>query len=182
MNFAVGALDNYQNKILLGIINKGIITTPNSVIKSYVEKYSGRKNSGVTLYEVLTIIGPWLLGLIIIILGLWGLTARKALQKLHCSEESLKKEKAWLNATMHSIGEAVIATDINGRVVQMNFVAEELVQCEESYAKGEITSELYTLYNSAKKQYIDDPVAKVLKELNVVEFKQNIVLINNLKF
>ena len=182
LNFAVGALDNYQSKILLGIINKGIITTPDSVIKSYVEKYSGRKNSGVTLYEVLTIIGPWLLGLIIIILGLWGVTARKALRKLHCSEESLEKEKAWLNATMHSIGEAVIATDVNGRVVQMNFVAEELVQCEESYAKGEITSELYTLYNSAKKQYIDDPVVIVLKELKVVEFKQNIVLINKLKF
>ena len=182
LSFSVAAIDNYQNKTFLGIINKGIITIPNSVINSYIEKYSGRKNSGITFYEFLTLIGPWVLGLIVIILGLWGVTARKALRKLHISEESLKKEKAWLNATMHSIGEAVIATDVDGRVVQMNFVAEELVQCEEFYAKGLITSELYNLYNSVEKKFIDDPVAVVLKELRVVELKQDIVLVNNVKF
>src|SRR6056297_2195245 len=42
------------------------------------------------------------------------------------AEEALRKSEETLRTTLHSIGDAVISTDINGRITSMNPVAESL--------------------------------------------------------
>ncbi len=174
--FSATLLDNPDNRLLLGIINKSIIVTPKEIINSYLSKYYVKDKIEMSFYEAILFIGPWIIGAIAIILALWGYTTKKALVKLHKSEDSLQKEKSWLSATMRSIGEGVIATDVLGKIVQMNIVAEELTQCRESQAVGKFTGEVYSLYNSAFLTKERDPVEIALHEQEVVDLQNNIKL------
>src|SRR5438105_15254309 len=59
------------------------------------------------------------------------LTRRRAV------EEALQKSEESLRMTLESIGDAVIATDIEGRVTRMNAVAERLTGWKIDDARGQ---------------------------------------------
>jgi CheY-like chemotaxis protein len=60
-------------------------------------------------------------------------TIEMALYK-HEMERKLRQSQQWLSATLHSIGDAVIATDDQGRITFMNPVAQELTGWTEGEA------------------------------------------------
>jgi CheY-like chemotaxis protein len=62
-------------------------------------------------------------------------TIEMALYK-HRMEKKLKESEQWLSTTLKSIGDAVIATDRNGRIAFMNPVAENLTGWTQSDAFG----------------------------------------------
>ena len=53
----------------------------------------------------------------------------QALDEANLSETALSQEKYRIEVMLHSITDAVIATDANGRVQFMNPVAEDLMAC-----------------------------------------------------
>ncbi len=178
IDFNLTLIDNSQNHILLDIINKGIITVSEKSVDNVIQRYRTVPEHVPSLYNLIVLVGPWVLLFGVILLALWGYITKKALIRLHYSESSLRTEKAWLDAMMHSLGEGVIATDIQGRVVQINYVAECLLNCSEAKAIGRSTGNLYKLYNTLNKKLETDPVHKVLEKKAVVEFQHNTLLIN----
>lgn len=66
----------------------------------------------------------------------------------------LEKEKGLLEATLLSIGDAVITTDINRRITKLNVVAEELTGWNDKEAQGRELDEVFTIVNPK----IDKPV------------------------
>ena len=178
LTFSAGLVDIPSNRILLNILNKGIITIPDRTIESLKKKYVKPNRTILGIRDIVVIVGPWILGLIIIVLALWGYTTRRSLHRLHESENNLQNEKAWLNATMYSIGEGVIATDVSGCVVQINFTAENILQCKESEVIGKPAADICALVDAANEEKISDPLAIALQEVRVVELQHNIVLIN----
>ncbi len=181
IDFNLTFIDNPQNRILLDIVNKGIITLSENTINNVLQRYNKLPDHVPSLYSLIMLIGPWILVFGVILLALWGYITKKALKRLHRSESNLRTEKAWLDAMMHSLGEGVIATDVQGRVVQINYVAERLLNCPEAKAIGRSTGNLYKLYNTFTKKLEVDPVHKVLDKKNMVEFQHNILLINQNK-
>ena len=72
----------------------------------------------------------------------------------------LAAQRANLDATLRSIGEAVIAVDVFGRVRFMNRVAEQLLGCEEAQARDQL---LTTVFRIARSSSDDDALAAALR-------------------
>jgi signal transduction histidine kinase/CHASE3 domain sensor protein len=72
----------------------------------------------------------------------------------------LADQRANLDATLRSIGEAVIAVDVFGRVRFMNRVAEQLLGCEEGEARDQL---LTTVFRIARSSADDDALAAALR-------------------
>jgi PAS domain S-box-containing protein len=69
-----------------------------------------------------------------------------------------------LAVTLRSIGDAVIATDSEGRVVLLNTVAEELTGWSSARARGAPLERVFRIVDEAHRAPVDSPVAKVMRE------------------
>ncbi len=84
------------------------------------------------------------------------ITERKRMQ------DDLARREAEMRTTLYSIGDAVISLDINGCVLLMNPVAEQLTGWSEPEAHGKTLEEVFCLINEKTRAKIDNPVTLVL--------------------
>ncbi len=96
--------------------------------------------------------------------------ARQMTSSLRTSEESLA-------ITLHSISDAVIATDVSGRVTRMNQTAEHLCGWALTEARERPLSEVFRIVGSDTRQAIADPVQSVIKSGKVAGPAKNAVLL-----
>jgi PAS domain S-box-containing protein len=93
------------------------------------------------------------------------------------SEESYAREQ-WLNTTIRSIGDAVIACDIDGKVAFMNRVAENLTGWNEDEARGVTLHEVFPIFNEETRAVVENPVDKVRRLGTVVGLANHTFLIS----
>jgi PAS domain S-box-containing protein len=77
------------------------------------------------------------------------------------AEDALAEQREWLETTLESIADAVIATDVQGRVVFMNAVAEHLTGWRAETAHGKPSREVFRTIHEQSRQ-LEDPVRRVL--------------------
>ncbi|NOZ10526.1 MAG: PAS domain S-box protein [Gammaproteobacteria bacterium] len=82
-----------------------------------------------------------------------------------------------LALTLDSIGDGVIATDITGRVTNMNPVAETLTGWMKNEAMGLPLTEILTMVNAATRATVSNPVLRVLQHGKIVGLANHTVLI-----
>jgi len=82
-----------------------------------------------------------------------------------------------LRVTLASIGDAVIATDVDGRVTLINRVAAELTGWSSADAVGKQLEDVFVIRNELTNQLVENPVAKVLRQGAVVGLANHTVLI-----
>ena len=83
-----------------------------------------------------------------------------------------------LKITLNSIGDAVIATDVEGRVQRMNPLAERLTGWMFADAQGMNLSEVFHIVNAHSRVRMPNPVEKVLAEEVIVGLANHTVLIS----
>jgi PAS domain S-box-containing protein len=93
------------------------------------------------------------------------------------AERALADERERLAVTLRSIGDAVITTDREGRVVFLNRVAEDLTGWTQAEACGRPLSEVFRIVNEKTGEPAEDPVAKVLATGGIVGLANHTVLI-----
>jgi len=93
------------------------------------------------------------------------------------AEEAIAEQREWLETTLESIGDAVIATDVNGLVVFMNRVAEQLTGYAATAAEGRRCEEIFNIVNEQTRRTVDNPATRVLAEGAVVGLANHTVLI-----
>jgi PAS domain S-box-containing protein len=98
----------------------------------------------------------------------------KAVQRW--GEASYTREQ-WLNTTLRSIGDAVIACNPDGKVVFMNQVAEQLTGWKESEANGVPLSEIFVICNQRTRASVESPVEVVRRSGKVVGLANHTILI-----
>lgn len=91
-------------------------------------------------------------------------------QQLRLSEENLA-------ITLHSIGDAVIATDAAGRVNRMNAAAEQLSGWTLAEAGGRALAEVFRIVHTETRQPMADPVQLVMEKGQTVELAQPTLLL-----
>ncbi len=93
------------------------------------------------------------------------------------AEEALgKSEKRW-EATLESIGDAVIATDTAAKVTFMNKVAEETTGWTLSEAVGNPLGQVFRIVNEVTQRVVENPVTKVLQKGVIVGLANHTILV-----
>jgi diguanylate cyclase len=88
-----------------------------------------------------------------------------------------EEERTLFKTTLHSIGDGVISTDINGNVDIMNSVAESLTGWTMEEAKGHPFKSVFVIINEFTRTKCDDPVEKVFKTEEIIELENHTLLI-----
>jgi PAS domain S-box-containing protein len=89
----------------------------------------------------------------------------------------LSQSKENLRATLDSIGDAVIATDINGRITRMNPVAQKLTGWPLEDALGKPLEQVFVVIHSQTRKQAYNPVRHVLKNGHTLELANHTALI-----
>ncbi len=92
-------------------------------------------------------------------------------------EESLAAEKEQLSVTLRSIGDGVITTDTEGRIILINKAAEQLTGYTQEEAVGKPLHTVFRIVSEKTLAPCENPVERVLKEGAVVGLGNNTVLI-----
>ena len=89
---------------------------------------------------------------------------REHQQALEESQAELRKQKEWLQVTMTSIGDAVIATDSEGRISFLNPAATALTGWTEQEALGRPVRDVFHIIDETTRRPGEDVVARALSE------------------
>lgn len=93
------------------------------------------------------------------------------------AEAALAAEKEQLAVTLRSIGDGVITTDILGRIVLLNKVAEQLTGWSSDDALGKPIETVFNIVREKTGERVDNPVYGVLKSGSPKELKDHTALI-----
>jgi len=98
-------------------------------------------------------------------------------EKVREREMALRESEDRYRTTLASIGDAVISTDVSGRVTFMNRIAEELTGWKASEVSLEPVVEVFNIVNEQSHKRVEDPVMKVLREGSIVGLANHTILL-----
>ena len=82
-----------------------------------------------------------------------------------------------LRITLASIGDAVITTDLDGRVTNLNPVAEALTGWPNAEAQGQALENVFAIVNETSRQPVENPALRALREGAIVGLANHTVLL-----
>lgn len=92
------------------------------------------------------------------------------------AEQALRNSEQRLAITLHCIGDAVIATDPQGRITRLNATAERLTGWPAAQALGQPLAEVFQIFGAQTREPVPDPVALVLERGQTVGLANDTVL------
>ena len=183
------------NKILIGFILRALLFVDNITIKirpypllltvvlflslffSNLSTYGQSNINGSKLfyqkYRVLVLVTIFIFvvlatGMFILIRGLF---------KKKQIEKKLTNEKEFLEVMIQSIGDGVIATDLEGKILIQNKMAERLTGWDASYAKGKSLNEIFKIIHKITRMPCENLIDKVLQSGQIIGLRKDAVLI-----
>nr|WP_315234694.1 PAS domain-containing protein [uncultured Albidiferax sp.] len=103
---------------------------------------------------------------------------RRQLRIADASQRALADNEDSLTALLQSIGDAVLATDIDGRITRMNPLAERLTGWPLAQARGRPVSEVFCIINEQTRQPAEVPVDRVLATGTLQELANHTLLVH----
>ncbi len=91
--------------------------------------------------------------------------------------KELFEEKERAQVTLESIGDAVITTDIHGKIDYVNAVAENLTGWSQEEAQGRQVEHVFRIINEITREKSVNPVERCINEGRIVELANHTVLI-----
>ena len=92
-------------------------------------------------------------------------------------EDRLFEEKELAQVTLHSIGDAVITTNVDAQIEYLNPIAEKLTGWKTEDAFGRNLAEVFHVISEETRQPVIDPVKRCLQEDRVVGLANHSILI-----
>jgi diguanylate cyclase (GGDEF)-like protein/PAS domain S-box-containing protein len=92
-------------------------------------------------------------------------------------EEALFVEKERALVTLNSIGDAVISTDIDGRITFLNVVAQNMTGWSWQEAAGQPMAEVFRILDATTRKAIEDPTEMAIGRDRIVHLPPNCLLI-----
>ncbi len=97
---------------------------------------------------------------------------------IQAAQERLTASEQQLSITLHSIGDAIIATDTAARITLMNPVAENLTGWPITEALGRPIQDIFIIENALTGKRVDFPVRQVLQEGVVLGLANHTILLS----
>lgn len=160
---------DYRGKDVIAYVDK--IPGPNwlFVAKMDVDEILGEYKVEALLLAVFFIL---LISLFWLGLALYYNYRQKSLFK------NLWESQEEFRTTLYSIGDAVITTDIDGRIKYLNQIAENLTGWKELQAKGKPLTKVFNIINENTRRKVDNPVNKVLESGLIIGLSNHTILIS----
>ena len=114
----------------------------------------------------------------ILLLSLVFVVLLRELSERKRAQEALAKSEKWFSTTLASVGDAVIATDMNGGVTFMNSVAESLTGWTRAEAAGKSMDLIFDIVNKETRRTVENPVKKVFRDRKVVGLANHTLLLS----
>jgi PAS domain S-box-containing protein len=102
------------------------------------------------------------------------IAARDSLQE---RTKELSQQREWFQVTLSSIGDAVITTDLNGKVTFLNPMAEKMTGWKSPEATGRPLEQVFNIIDEKTRLPLDNPLHKALIEGVVVGLANHTILI-----
>ncbi len=114
--------------------------------------------------------------------GILALVALLALLRRHLNAlvefgGAMHEQRELLHATLTSIGDGVIVTDVQGRVTFLNTMAEKLTGWSQQQAAGKHLQDVFVIVNEETRQPVENPSLRALREGKVVGLANHTLLI-----
>jgi PAS domain S-box-containing protein len=93
------------------------------------------------------------------------------------AEQELRHQREWLHVSLSSIGDAVIATDVNGSVNFINPTAEALTGWPMSQALNQPLDAIFQIINEETRGPVENPFTAIKREGNVVGLANHTILL-----
>ncbi len=107
----------------------------------------------------------------------FGYFARRMLRQAARLTTSLFEQKELLEVTLSSIGDGVIAIDLDGRTTFCNGVAHALTACGSEETLGRPVDEILRLHRSIDGSKADNPGVVAIRERRAVDYSNGTVLV-----
>ena len=160
-----GLMDNLGEKFT------AFLSTEQSLRAARQSEAQGATHRTLIGLAVLAVVTGLLLGIVIV-----RQIQRVTAQFDRALRESLASE-ALIAATLRSIGDAILVTDAQGRIIEMNPVAEELTGWTLAEARGLESGQVFTIVNETTRLPVENPLDRVLREGLVVGLANHTVLL-----
>ena len=98
-------------------------------------------------------------------------------EAMRFTQQRARQQAELMRVTLGSIGDAVITTDMQGRVVSLNAVAEALTGWTNSEASGQPLGEVFRIVDEETRKPLENPAANALRKNTVVGLANHAVLI-----
>ena len=95
------------------------------------------------------------------------------------SEDALFLEKVRAQVTLESIGDGVITTDAEGRIVYMNPVAEQFTEWKGDAARGKPLSEVFKIFDENSNRLEEYPIHYCLQEGRIIRHDSHHLLMSH---
>jgi PAS domain S-box-containing protein len=102
---------------------------------------------------------------------------RDAKADLERKNEELLQQRELFAITLSSIGDAVITTDIQGKITFLNPIAETMTGWTLEEASGQALDVVFTIINETTRQPVEHPVSRVLRDGRSVELANHSALV-----
>ncbi|WP_037007658.1 EAL domain-containing protein [Pseudomonas sp. MOIL14HWK12:I2] len=96
----------------------------------------------------------------------------------HQLTTALYEEKERLQVTLASIADAVLTTDMDGRILFLNPVAEQLTGWSLADARGRPHEEVFLIHDSQSDEVLPSPVTRCLREQTITSLDEGAVLLS----
>ncbi|MFT3880715.1 MAG: PAS domain S-box protein [Gemmatales bacterium] len=119
--------------------------------------------------------GPHLVGLVIYVIS--GLAIAGIGEAMRFAQQRTTEQGEQLRTTLASIGDAVITTDMEGRITNLNPVAESLTGWKNAEAVGQPLDIVFHIVNEDTRKPVENPAFRALKEGVIVGLANHTILI-----
>lgn len=106
---------------------------------------------------------------------------RNIFRELFKNREMLHESQEALKATLYSIGEGVVTTDLNGKIERINTMAEKLSGWNEKEAYGKHIDTIFKIVHEETRKTKENPIAQVVQSGKITELSDNALLIHRNK-
>jgi|GEM_PF-3100612 len=147
-------------------------------MEDHVDKQlAARQANARRIRDLAVLIGLASGALTLLVYASFGYVARRLLSDLAESARSLFDQKELLEVTLASIGDGVVATDIDGRVTFFNRVAQALSGWRGEQALGHPVGDILRLERSSDDSVAENPAITAMRERRSVDHSSGVVLV-----
>ena len=164
------------DEVMLLLVEDGFLKIPSDTMHQIEDKWFGRAGAMLYLsyYVQYVLFAILLVGSIILWGSLWNHRLRKEVKR---KTEELICEKDMLNITLQSIGDGVVATDVDGAITLLNPTARRMTRWGDD-ALGKPFSTVLHLVNEGTREPVSSPIEKVLATGEIVGLANHTALIS----